>query len=163
PFTRTILGPAWEAPAAPVLSLLCWMVVLNSLCTPFADALTTKGLQARRAWVYAVALLAGAILCATLAARRGALGAAAAAILTHSILNVGLIAVNPTGLAMVAAAFRRLLRPLCLASAAVFVIHKLLPENLISAGLSVTIFFLVAVISDVELRRMSGRVSALIN
>ena len=163
PVTRTILGPAWEAPAAPVLSLLCWMVVLNGLCSPFADALTTKGLQARRAGVYVVALLAGAILTATLSARRGAFGAAAAALLTQSILNVGLIAVNPTGRTMIAAAVRRLLRPLCLASAGVFVIHKLLPENLISASLSVTIFFLVAVISDIELRRMPGKITALIS
>jgi O-antigen/teichoic acid export membrane protein len=159
---RTVLGSSWEAPTAPILSLLCWMVVLNSLSSPFADALTTKGLQTRRACVYVAALAIGSVLFAALASTRGALGAAAAAIITQTLLSVGLVVVNPSGRALLLTAGQRFLRSICLASACVFVIHMLLPDSLISAALSVATFFLVAVASDIELRTVASRVANIV-
>jgi O-antigen/teichoic acid export membrane protein len=163
PLIRIVLGTSWEAPTAPILSLLCWMVVLNSLSTPFADALTTKGLQDRRAYVYVAALVIGSALFAVLGSIRGAIGAATAAIITQSLLSVSLVLVNPSGRALLSAAGRRFVRPICMASAPVFIIHQLLPNNLISAGVSVITFFLVAVASDFELRMGAKRTATFVN
>jgi O-antigen/teichoic acid export membrane protein len=154
---RTVLGSSWEASTAPILPLLCWMVVLNSFSTPFADALTTKGLQTRRACVYVAAMLIGSALFAALGSTRGAQGAAAAAITTQLLLSVGLVLVNPSGRALLSAAGQRFLRPVCAASASVFVIRALLRESMISAALSVAAYFLIAVASDTELRTVAMR------
>jgi O-antigen/teichoic acid export membrane protein len=162
PLLHTVLGPSWEGPTAPILSLLCWMVVLNSLSTPLADALTTKGMQTRRAIVYVAALAIGSILFAALASTGGARGAATAAILTQILLGVGLVVVNPSGHMLLSAASRRFLRPVCLASASVFIVHKALPDSLVSAGLSLGTFFLVAVASDLELRTLTRTGAAMI-
>ncbi len=162
PLIRMVFGSSWEAPTAPILSLLCWMVLLNSLSTPFADVLTTKGLQARRACVYVAALVIGSVLFAALASTRGALGAAAAAVIAQVLLTVGLILVNPSGRALLSAAGQRFLRPVFLASGCVFLIHMLLPDSVISAALSVATYFLVAVTSDIELRTAARRASVVI-
>jgi O-antigen/teichoic acid export membrane protein len=158
PLIRAVLGLSWEAPTAPILSLLCWMVVLNSLGTPFADALTTKGLQARRAWVYLVALAIGSTLFAALAAKGGARGAAEAAVITQTLLTIGLVAVNPSGPALVSAAALRFVRPVCLASASAFLLYLVLPSRVISAVLCFATYCLVAVASDFELRTAFKRV-----
>jgi O-antigen/teichoic acid export membrane protein len=159
---RMVLGSSWVASTAPTLSWLCWMVVLNSISAPFADALTTKGMQTRRAYVYVAALVIGSTLFAIFASKRGALGAAAAAIATQVLLSLGLVLVNPSGHALLAAASRRIFRPVLLASGCVFLIYSLLPESMISAALSVAIFFLVAVASDFELRTAARRASGMI-
>ena len=156
---RLALGTSWVEHTAPILSLLCWMVVLNSLSAPFADALTTKGMQGRRAWVYVAALAAGCILFTVLAARFGALGAAAAAVTTQTLLSIGLVLVNPSGLALLSESGKRFLRPVALASFSAWCIRAVLAETLLSAALSVTAFFLVAVASDGELRAMTKRVA----
>jgi hypothetical protein len=138
------------------------MVVLNSISTPFADALTTKGLQNRRACVYVAALVIGSVLFAVLGSTRGAFGAATAALITQSLLSVGLVLVNSSGRALLSAAGRRFLRPVCMASASVFIVHLVLPDNVISCGLSVASFFLVAVVSDIELRTVARRAATII-
>ena len=137
-----------------------WLV--NSLSTPFADVLTTKGLQARRACVYVAALVIGSVLFAALASTRGALGAAAAAVIAQVLLTVGLILVNPSGRALLSAAGQRFLRPVFLASGCVFFIHMLLPDSLMSAALCVATYFLVAVASDIELRAMVRKATVMI-
>jgi O-antigen/teichoic acid export membrane protein len=152
PVIRVVLGRSWEASTGPVLSLLCWMVVLNSLGTPFADALTTKGLQARRAWVYAMVLAIGSALFAVLAQTGGARGAAIAAIVTQMFLSAGLIAVNPSGLALLSAAAKRFLLPVGLASASAFALSLALPQSVISAAICFAGYCVVAVASDLELR-----------
>jgi hypothetical protein len=138
------------------------MVVLNSLGTPFADALTTKGLQGRRAWVYVVALAIGAALFAGLAATNGAKGAAIAAIATQSLLSAGLIVVNPSGFALLAAAVQRALLPVCAASASVYLLHSVLPDALISAAICFAAYCFVAIVSDLELRNAVSKVGAIL-
>ncbi len=159
---RTAFGPSWEASTSPVLSLLCWMVAVNTLTTPFADALTTKGMQTRRACVYVAALVIGSVLFAVLASTGGARGAAAAAVITQVLLSVALILANPCGRELLLAASRRFLRPIFLASGCVFFIHMLLPDSLMSAALCVATFFLVAVASDIELRAMVRKATVMI-
>ena len=154
---RLALGPKWEPGTAPLLSLLCWMVVLNSLSAPFADALTTLGLQFRRAWVYGASLSAGAILFALLASARGALGAAHAAVYTQALLSAGLVLANPAGPEMLIAGIRRVLRPVALGSAALIVTHIALPETVVTVAFGGVLFFLAAVTADVELRRIARR------
>jgi O-antigen/teichoic acid export membrane protein len=149
---RTVLGPSWEASTAPILSLLCWMVALNSLTTPFADALTTKGMQNRRAGVYAASLVVGAFLFVGLGSARGALGAAAAAIATQVMLSIGLILVNPSGGALLLAGIQRLFRPTVLGTAGAFGIYALLPNMLFSVPVCSATFFLLAAAADKELR-----------
>ncbi len=152
PLIRMALGRSWEATTAPVLSLLCWMVVCNSLGTPFADALTTKGWQARRAWAYLLALAIGSVLFRILAASGGARGAAEAAVITQLLLSMGLIAVNPSGPALLSAAAVRFVRPVCLASASTFLFHLVLPNCVISAALCFGMYCLVVVATDAQLR-----------
>jgi O-antigen/teichoic acid export membrane protein len=156
---RTVLGPSWEASTAPILSLLCWMVALNSLTTPFADALTTKGMQNRRAGVYAASLVVGALLFVGFGSARGAIGAAMAAIATQVMLSIGLILVNPSGGALLAAGIQRLFRPTILGVACAFGIYVLLPNMLLSVPVCSAAFFLVAAGADKELR--SGAVKLL--
>ena len=162
PLIRTVLGTSWEPSTGPVLSLLCWMVVLNSFGTPFADALTTKGLQGRRAWVYVVALAIGSVLFAVLARTGGARGAAVAAIATQTLLSAGLIVVNPSGFALLAAAAQRALFPVSVASASVYLLHSVLPDALISAAICFAAYGLVAIVSDLELRNAVSRVGMIL-
>jgi O-antigen/teichoic acid export membrane protein len=162
PIIVMVFGPSWQATTAKVLSVLCWMVVLNSVSTPFADALTTRGLQNRRACVYVFALVIGSVLFAVLASARGARGAATAAIITQGLLSVGLVMVNPSGGELLSAAGQRFLLPVCLASACVLMIYLVLPESVTSACLSASLFFLVAVAADRELRTLSRKAVCLI-
>jgi O-antigen/teichoic acid export membrane protein len=159
PLIHLVLGSSWEASTAPILSMLCWMVLVNSLSNPFADALTTKGLQSRTAWIYAVALAIGSVLYAVLASARGAIGAAAAAVATQTLLSVGLILGNPSGPALLRASARRFLFPVCLASSSTLILYWAFPNNLIFAGMSLALYFLVAVAADFELRGAFGKLA----
>src|ERR1019366_2953612 len=108
------------------------------------------------------ALVIGSVLFAFLGSRAGALGAAAAAIITQVVLSVGLVLVNHSGPALLSAAGQRFLRPIFLASVCVLLIHMLLPDDLFSAALSVATFFLVAVASDIELRTAASRLATIV-
>jgi O-antigen/teichoic acid export membrane protein len=148
---RTVLGPSWEASTAPILTLLCWMVALNSLTTPFADALTTKGLQNRRAAIYTLSLVVGCVVFRIFGAMAGALGAAVAAIVTQMVLSIGLILVNPTGRTLLFTIIQRLFRPTILGAGAACGIYFILPNMLVSVPVCSATFFLVAAATDKEL------------
>lgn len=149
---RLILGERWVAVAAPVLSILCWMAVLSSVAGPLGDALATKGLQMRKAWIYFLALLLGATLYSRLGRANGALGGGWAAVLTIAALCVGLVLANPTGLQLASAALRKLFRSILIACAAGVTARMILPQNIFSAALVFTAFFCVVAIADDELR-----------
>jgi O-antigen/teichoic acid export membrane protein len=157
PVIRAVLGPAWEAATGAVLAILCWMVVLNSLCIAFGDALTTAGLQARRACVYVAALAIGCGLFLALASRRGALGGAAAAVTTQVLLIAGLVMANPRGNALLKAAARRSFRPIFLAGSCCVLLHIVLGDGLFSCAAGIGTFFLVAMTSDAEMRASALR------
>ncbi|HKF47511.1 MAG TPA: oligosaccharide flippase family protein [Terracidiphilus sp.] len=148
----TLLGRAWEGPAATVLSTLCWMVMLNSITIPLADALTTTGLQTRRAALYGIAVLAGAVLLTHLGSSGGAAGAAAAALLTQAVLSAALLAANPSGFRLLTASARQLIVPLALGSAAAAAIRLALSVNLVTALLGALAFFVMAAVPDAEIR-----------
>lgn len=155
---RLILGNAWVALTAPVLSTLCWMAVLNSISGPLGDALTTKGLQTRRALIYSVALSLGVGLYSWLGRTAGALGGGRAAVITVSALCVGLILANPTGLKLVAVALRRSALSIIVASAATIGIRLALPQSIASIALSFTAFFVLAISVDTEFRQSAANI-----
>lgn len=159
---RTVLGLSWEVSTAPILSLLCWMVALNSLTTPFADALTTKGMQNRRASVYAASLVMGSILFVRFGSIAGALGAATAAITTQVVLSIGLVLVNPSGRALLSAGVRRLLRPAVFGATSSFGIRFLLPNTWLSVPICFATFFLLAAAADKEMRTAATRVATIV-
>jgi O-antigen/teichoic acid export membrane protein len=151
---RSLLGSSWVNVAAPVLSTLCWMTVLNSVSNPLGDALATKGLQMRKAVIYALALLLGVVLYSYFGKTAGALGGARAAVMTQAALCVGLVLVNPTGLRLVATVLRKLVGSLIIASAAGVAVRWALPVNLLSAALVFFGFFCVIAVADKELRQI---------
>jgi len=147
-----MLGSAWVAVATPVLSILCWMTVLNSVSNPLGDALGTKGLQMRKAVIYALALVLGVVLYSILGRSAGAIGGAWAAVITIAALCAGLVVANPTGIRLVITVSRKLFRPLVIASAAALAARFLLPNILPSAALLFFGFFCAITIVDEELR-----------
>ncbi|MDI3256773.1 MAG: flippase [Kyrpidia sp.] len=96
---QLLFGPRWAA-AAPALEILSWMVLLQSVNYPLADALTTKGMQSRRTAVLVVVLFAGLGAYAGLGARWGSTGGAAAAVAVESASMIGFVLANPTGWAL---------------------------------------------------------------
>jgi O-antigen/teichoic acid export membrane protein len=159
---RTVFGPSWEASTAPILSLLCWMVALNSLTTPFADALTTKGMQNRRAGLYTASLLIGSILFVHFGSVSGALGAAVAAVTTQVILSIGLVFVNPSGRTLLSTSVQRLLRPLIFGATSAFGIRFLLPNVLLCVPICCAAFFFAAAAAAEEMRTAASRMAAIV-
>ncbi|OPA19008.1 hypothetical protein BHL21_07280 [Bacillus cereus] len=74
-----LLGENWSA-AAPVLSILIVMVIMQSINYPLADHLTTIGRQRYRAVVMLIALITGVTLYGVLGSKFGVVGGAYAAV-----------------------------------------------------------------------------------
>lgn len=94
---KILFGPDWVESGSQVLAILAWMVVLQGINYPLADALTTRGLQARRTGVLIVASSLGILAYIGLGSRLGALGGAAAAMMVEGVLFLGYIITNPQG------------------------------------------------------------------
>lgn len=94
---RILFGTDWVEGGSQILAILVWVVVLQSINYPLADALTTKGLQARRTAVLIVAGLLGILSYITLGSRLGALGGAVAAMIVEGVLFLGYTISNPQG------------------------------------------------------------------
>jgi O-antigen/teichoic acid export membrane protein len=90
-----LFGAKWVGTASKVLSILIWVVVLQSINYPLADALSTRGMQNRRTAVLAIGLTVGAGLFILLGSRWGAFGGAMAAVSLECILLIGFTAMNP--------------------------------------------------------------------
>lgn len=90
-----LFGARWIGTASTVLSVLIWVVVLQSINYPLADALSTRGMQNRRTAVLAIGLAVGAGLFIILGSRWGAFGGAVAAVSVEAIQLVGFTAMNP--------------------------------------------------------------------
>jgi len=138
------------------------MVALNSLTTPFADALTTKGLQNRRASVYTASLVAGSVLFVFFGSVAGALGAAIAAVITQAVLSIGLVLANPSGRALLLAGTQRLLRPAICAAISAVGIWMLLPNILLAVPVCSATFFIVAAATNNEMRTAATKVAAMV-
>ncbi len=149
---RILLGNSWVPVAAPVLSTLCWMAVLNSVSNPLGDALVTKGLQMRKAIIYVFSLLLGGSLFFYLGRAAGAMGGAKAVVITMSALCFGLVAANPTGLSLALAVVKKLYRSLIIACALGIGARVILPSNLPSAALVFVAFFSAVAVADDEVR-----------
>ncbi|HPD07179.1 MAG TPA: oligosaccharide flippase family protein [Candidatus Bipolaricaulis sp.] len=100
-----VFGASWVEQSGPALALLAWMVALASVSWPLADALTTQGLQVRRAGVQAVAVVLGAGAYWFLGRAWGALGAAGAALAVETVLAVGFLVLNPDARTLVRTGF----------------------------------------------------------
>ncbi|TYP75669.1 O-antigen/teichoic acid export membrane protein [Paenibacillus methanolicus] len=92
-----LFGPQWLE-ASVTLSILSLMVILQSVSFPLADALTTKGMQRKRAIILFLSLVIGITLYTILGAKLGSLGGAYAALGVELTMLAGLIAFNPQGL-----------------------------------------------------------------
>lgn len=96
---RLLFGAEWtDSSAEASLAILAWMVVLQSINYPLADALTTRGMQPRRTAVLSVGLLVGLVSYSAFGLRWGAIGAAMAAVGVECVLGVGFIVSNPHGM-----------------------------------------------------------------
>jgi len=91
-----LFGEKWVEGVGPVLSVMIWAVVLQSINGPLADALATKGFQVRRSMVFIIGLVSGSLLYLTLGMHLGAQGGAWAAVSIEAILLVGLLTANPS-------------------------------------------------------------------
>lgn len=83
-----LFGEKWIEAALP-LSILSFMVILQSFNFPMADAITTKGMQSKRTIVQFGALLTGLLAYFVLSAKYGSVGGAIAAVLIESFLFLG--------------------------------------------------------------------------
>lgn len=94
---HTLFGDKWSNSTTHTLSLLAWMVALQGINYPLADALATKGLQFRRMSVLAIATTIGVFSYFFLGSHFGAWGAAISAIIIEFCLLFGYTISNPTG------------------------------------------------------------------
>ncbi|MBC7078975.1 MAG: oligosaccharide flippase family protein [Methanothrix sp.] len=92
-----IFGSQWVDGASRALGILAWMVALQSINYPLADALTTLGLQSRRSGVLVLGFLVGMVTYVLLGSRWGAVGGAEGAIIIELILLMGFTLSNPKG------------------------------------------------------------------
>lgn len=95
-WTKTLFGAKW-LPASDVLSMLSLLVILQSINYPLATALTTKGMQDRRAKVLFWTLPLAVVSYGIFGKWWGSYGGGLAAIFAEALLTVGFILANPTG------------------------------------------------------------------
>lgn len=96
-----VFGPTWTEQAGRALALVAWTVALTSVSWPLADALTTQGLQARRAGVQGAAVVLGAGMYFGLGRALGAVGGAAAALTVEAVLILGFLVASPSARTLV--------------------------------------------------------------
>lgn len=96
-----LFGSQWVVTTPKALSYLAWMVVLQCLNYPLADALATSGLQSRRSAVLVGALFVGITLFWILGKNWGAIGGAVAALIVEVFIMIGLVAMNPARWALI--------------------------------------------------------------
>ncbi|WP_246183604.1 oligosaccharide flippase family protein [Paenibacillus methanolicus] len=91
-----LLGDKW-AGAATILSILSYIVILQSINSPLSDSLATTGLHKRRSY-FSLAIFAIGIFTYVLLGRQyGALGGGYAALTVEALTLVGLIIIKPSG------------------------------------------------------------------
>ncbi|WP_174728970.1 flippase [Mesobacillus harenae] len=83
-----LFGNEWQSAALP-LSILAFVVILQSFNYPMADALTTTGRQTIRTYIQSAALLIGIALYYVLSSRFGSTGGAIAAVTIELMLFTG--------------------------------------------------------------------------
>ncbi len=94
-----LLGEEWLS-SSPALRILALVVILQSINSPLADSLTTRGMQARRTFILVIAFSLGFPLYYFLGSFWGSLGGAISAISIECILLFGFVLANPTGWSM---------------------------------------------------------------
>jgi O-antigen/teichoic acid export membrane protein len=134
------------------IRLLCWMVLLNSLSTTFADALTTAERQRARALVSAGALLLGILLFIILGKFSGEVGAAWAAVLTQVTVTIGMMAVNRSSMTLLVNAAK----PIWISTAAGLLVSgalfEALPAHIISPMICSVVFLFTILASNRKAR-----------
>lgn len=94
---KILFGVEWVEGAGRVLAILAWVIILQGINNPLADALTTKGLQNRRTGVIIMATFSGFLAYTYLGLKLGALGAAIAAVIVEGVLFLGYMISNSQG------------------------------------------------------------------
>lgn len=146
-----LFGKEWLS-ASAALSILSFMVILQSINYPLADALTTKGHQNKRSLVLIAALLLGAISYAILGMLYGSSGGAAAAVLTEIVLLCGFLIFLKGGTTLL---YRGFLFNL-IALVSVVGIYYLIGSKihpLAGSILLVLLFLILSLLIDVKLRK----------
>lgn len=92
---RVVFGSAWAERSGSALALLGVALALSCVSWPLADALTTQGLQGRRAGVQGLAVAVGAWAYFLFGRLWGAWGAALAALVVEVVLLGGFLIANP--------------------------------------------------------------------
>lgn len=96
-FIFIILGPKWLGETPRVLEILAWLVALQATSFALGDTLTTRNLQQRRVFGYALGLTIGLPLYYVFVNRWGAMGAAFVSLIVEMILIVVFILASPSG------------------------------------------------------------------
>jgi O-antigen/teichoic acid export membrane protein len=108
-FINLILGEEWSSDISPLLRLLIWGVVFESINTVLGDSLTTVNLQVRRTASYGVALLIGIFAYMLGGSMLGAFGGCLAFLLVQVLIFLLFIMVNPVGFKLVCLGLPRVL------------------------------------------------------
>lgn len=88
-----LFGAHW-AKVAPLLSIVCVVVLLQSINYPLADSLTTKGYQKKRTFVMFITLMVAIFCCYYLGKTLDSLGGALAVVVIELSLLIGLVLFN---------------------------------------------------------------------
>lgn len=148
-----LLGSQW-LPAGSVLKVVSWMVIIQSINYPLADALTTKGMQNRRSFVLGIAVLVGITAYTVLGREWGGLGGAMAAVLIECTLTLGFTLINPSGWTLLYKGFRFNLAALIVVLLIGLALSRYV-YPLAGVALLEIIFILVAITIDRELKDQS--------
>ncbi|HEY3377211.1 MAG TPA: flippase [Armatimonadota bacterium] len=149
---RYLLGPRWVGVASTTLAILAWIVILQGINYPLADALTTQGLQARRSRVLLLAAAIGVGCYAWWGARWGAPGAAMAAVAVEMTLLIGCAVANPSGWPLLRRGVFGGWRALGIPAVFVIALRYCLPWQGIGVVITPLLYFAGALLLDEEAR-----------
>jgi len=152
-----LFGSQWVDGAGRALGLLAWMVAIQSVNYPMADALTTLGFQSRRSGVLIIGFISGIVAYVLLGSGWGALGGAVAAILTELILLIGFTISNPKGIIMLSSGTARNMLALILYITFGLLIKCFFEAVWISFLLTCTSILVITVAVDYESREIVRR------
>ncbi|MGU3473425.1 oligosaccharide flippase family protein [Paenibacillus sp. D51F] len=93
---QLLLGTQWTK-AAPVLSILSFLVVFQAVSSPLSDGLATEGLHKRRSTFQLFVLFFAFVFYVLIGRHYGAVGAAVVALLVEIVNLCGLVLLKPDG------------------------------------------------------------------
>lgn len=149
---QLLYGSEWVEKTAKLLAILAWIVVLQSINFPLADALTTQGLQGRRTTVLTLGLIIGSVLFLVLGRKWGAFGGALAAIAVEVSLLIGFLKSNPARSYIFRHSLSMIVKYLSMAFPVILLLRIVFGQSWISLVTTTLVVPMTALIVDKEIR-----------